>query len=312
MWVYRERDTNDFGEDAVTFALGAAGGFAIGMLLSGRGRTQGVRQIGGALRDRAGSLRERARDVASRLRPARLRRAVPEQDELTRLEDAVLDAFLADEVLSERGVDVGGISRGIIELSGTVWTEEEARHAVRLAQRVPGVDTVVNRLDVQDDGHRHDRWPLHDDDAARAEREWSGRNIGMGSRRVSRGRDPDRPDDSQHIKEVSLKDADEEEFEWAGYAANPVKGERPEDSRGQGPDYSEDELDNQEPTGPHTYGGEAREARIGGQEFNTQARVGEGPKPGVELRLEAADVPVKPHGSYEHGRGGEGMSGQGR
>jgi hypothetical protein len=313
MLDFRARDESDFGQDALTFVLGAAGGFAIGMLLSGRGRAQGVRQLGGTLRDRAGELRDRARNVASRLRPARLRRETPEQDELTRLEDAVLDAFLSDEVMSERGVDVGAISRGIVELSGAVWTEEEARHAVRLAQRVPGVDTVVNRLDVEDDGHRHARWPLRDDDAARGETEWNGRNIGMGRRRRGRETDPARPDDSQHIREVALEDADQDEFEWSGYAASNARmGERPEvqDGRDRLEGYSEGDLDNEDPVGPHTYGGEARDAR--GPDLNTQARVGQGPKPGEELRLEAADVPVKPHGSNEHGRGGEGMSGQGR
>ena len=32
------------------------------------------------------------------------------------------------------------------------------------------------------------------------------------------------------------------------------------------------------------------------QALNSDARVGEGLKPGTELMLEAADVPVKPHG----------------
>jgi hypothetical protein len=31
------------------------------------------------------------------------------------------------------------------------------------------------------------------------------------------------------------------------------------------------------------------------QALNSQARVGEGMKPGTELRLEQSDVPIKPH-----------------
>jgi hypothetical protein len=37
MWEFRERDdADDFAQDALIFALGAAGGFALGLLLSGR------------------------------------------------------------------------------------------------------------------------------------------------------------------------------------------------------------------------------------------------------------------------------------
>lgn len=307
MWDIRDRDETDLRQDTLTFVLGAAGGFAVGMLLSGRGRTQGA----GMLRERAGGLRERARSVAARLRPQRLRRALPERNALEALEDSVLDAFLRDDVLSERGIDVGAISQGIVELSGSVWTEEESRRAVSLAQRVPGVDTVVNRLDVEDDQRIHDRGPLHDDESARAEREWTGRNIGMGRSRKSRDQNPPRPDDSQHIREVSLEDADQDEFEWAGFAANARMGERPEvqDGKGRVHGYSEGDLDNQEPTGPHTYGGTAREPHIEGQQFNTASRVGDGLKPGEELRLEAADLPVKPHGKQGTATGEDGGRG---
>lgn len=305
MWDFRERGHPDRGQDALTFVLGAAGGFAVGMLLSGRARPERVRELGGTLRDRA-------RDVASRFRPARLRRAVGEQGELQALEDAVLDAFLADDVLGERGIDVGAISRGIIELSGAVWTEEEAQRAVAAARRVPGVDTVVNRLDVEDDGHRHGRWPLKDDEAAQREARWTGLRSGMGRRRQGRETDPETSDDSQHQHERALEKADRDEFEWAGYAARPKMGERPEVQEGPGRvDYSEGELDNQEPTGSHTRA-TPQEPDQDVRNLRTTARVGEGPKPGEELRLEAADVPVKPHGSYEHGRGGEGTSGEHR
>lgn len=314
MWELRERHESDLRTDALTFVLGAAGGLALGLLFSGRvgPAASRVRESAGArageLRARAGDIRSRAAGVAARFRPGRLRRAVREQDELTRLEDAVLDAFLADETLGERGIDVGAISRGIIELSGSVYTEDEADRAVRLAQRVPGVETVVNRLDVEDDGRRHGRHPLRDDDAARRETRWTGLVSGMGHRRVGRATDPDRPDDSQHIREVSLEHTDRSEFELETGHSRPRNAARPEVQRGKPEGYREDQLDNQDPVGPHTHGGTPRPPR--GPELNTGSRVGEGPKPGTELRLEAADVPVKPHGDKPRAGGAEGEGGE--
>ncbi|HEX2191190.1 MAG TPA: BON domain-containing protein, partial [Longimicrobiaceae bacterium] len=236
------------------------------------------------------------------------RRAEREQDELSRLEDAVLDAFLADETLGERGIDVGAISRGIIELSGSVYTGDEADRAVRVAQRVAGVETVVNRLDVEDDGRRHGRYPLRDDDAARRETRWTGLGGGMGRRRQGRETDPDRPDDSQHNREVALEHTDRSEFELETGHSRPRNAERPEVQRGKPEGYREDQLDNQDPVGPHTYGGVPRPPR--GPDRNPASRVGEGPKPGTELRLESADVPVKPHGEDPGAGGAEGEGGQ--
>jgi len=343
MWEIRERqDEGDLRQDALTFVLGAAGGFALGLLLSGRvkpaasrareragqkvgelrgraeeqlrgradelrGRAEGLRGRAGEFRTRAETMRARAAGVAAAFRPGRLRRATRDQDELTRLEDAVLDAFLADEVLGERGIDVGAISRGIIELSGSVYTGDEADRAVRLAQRVAGVDTVVNRLDVEDDGHRRGRFPLRDEDAARRETEWTGLNSGMGRRRQGRQTDPDRTDDSRHIQEVSLEHTDRSEFELETGHSRPRNAERPEVQDGRPSNFREDELDNQDPTGPHTH---ASPRAPTGSDLNSQSRVGEGPKPGTELRLEAADLPVKPHGDNPRAGGASGEGGE--
>ncbi|HEU0077232.1 MAG TPA: BON domain-containing protein [Longimicrobiaceae bacterium] len=328
MWEIRERhDEGDLRQDALTFVLGAAGGFALGLLLSGRvkpaasrareragqkvgelrGRADDLRIRAVDLRTRAETIRTRAAGVAAAFRPGRLRRATRDQDELTRLEDAVLDAFLADDVLGERGIDVGAISRGIIELSGSVFTEDEADRAVRLAQRVAGVDTVVNRLDVDDDGHRRGPIPLRDEDAARRETEWTGLNSGMGRRRQGRQTDPDRSDDSRHIQEVSLEHTDRSEFELETGHSRPLGAERSEVQDGKPSKFREDELDNQDPTGPHT---RAAPRAPTGPDVNSQSRVGEGPKPGTELRLEAADVPVTPHGDSPRAGGASGEGGE--
>jgi len=287
MWEFRERDDEFSGQDAAVFALGAVGGLALGLLLSGRLKAPGrVKALGG-------EIGRRARGAASRLRPGRMQRAPAEQSELTGLEDAVIEAFLGDPLLGDRAIDVGAVSRGIVELSGTVWTEDEAQLAVRLARRVAGVETVVNRMEVEDTRRRRPT-PRDYGDAGDVTpvSEWQGRTSGMGRRRQGNQTDPDRSDDSRHQRERALKQADRDQFADEDMAANPLTAERPEwrDPMSE-VDFREDELDNQDPHGKHA-------ASMPGQQqtVNVAARVGDRPKPGTELALEAADVPVKPHG----------------
>lgn len=282
----RDRDSRrDEGGSGLTFLLGAGAGMALGMLLSRTlSEPETVRQAGTRLR-------ERARDVALHLGPGRLRREVREQLELTRLEDAVLDAFLLDELLSERAIDVGAISQGIIELSGSVHAAEEAERAVALARRVEGVETVVNRMDVED-ALRRGRGAGNDTEGeTMTGGEWTGREIGMGRRRQGHETDPDRTDESRHRRDDALDAADRAQMAEEGYGRDPRVAERPDPvdpyTR---TNYAEDELDNQSPYGKH-----AIPVPEQPQALNSQSRVGEGLKPGTELALEAADVPVKPH-----------------
>jgi hypothetical protein len=171
--------------------------------------------------------------------------------ELYHLEDSVLDAFLADSVLSERGVDIGAISHGIIELSGSVWTEEEAERAVNLANRIPGVHTVVNRMEVESSGHRPSgRRPLDEDQLNGTFIHHEARVGGMGRRRQGVSTDPDRRDDSQHMGEQALAAADRRQWSDEGFAhLNPRVQERTEVQEANRTHYSEDELDNQDPHG---------------------------------------------------------------
>jgi hypothetical protein len=285
MRVFQEPES-DNGRNALTFTLGAVGGLAIGMLLSRRAAPEQFTRI-------STGLRERAKTVARRLRPARLRRMAVEQEELTGLEDLVLDAFLADSVLSERGIDVGAISHGIIELSGSVWTEEEADRAVHLANSIAGVNTVVNRLDVETEARYRARnlVQVDDDDDAFEGSEWTGRMIGMNRRRQGRQTDPDRNDDSQPQTDKALRDADQSQFEDEDIAYNqPRVGRRPESADPWQVNFDEDELDNQDPHGKHA----AYTLDEPPQELNSQARVGEGMKPGERLRLEQADTGETP------------------
>jgi hypothetical protein len=282
----------------LAYTLGALGGMALGAFL--------LRSLGGAVGG-AGPSRVREEDEGGApepSRPARLQRPPQVQDDILLLEDAVLDAFLDDEVLSERGIDVGAISEGIVELSGSVHTRGEAAHAVAVARSVEGVVTVVNRMEIEAERARlHPRFDDSDEGGGMSG-EWTGHQSGMGSRRQGEETDPARRDDSHHQREVAMEQADRAQFEDEGVHSQPRVGDPHGDEVPNPTNYREDELDNQSPYGKHAVPQGSQE---GGppQALNSQSRVGEGLKPGVELALEAADLPVKPHQhpSTDHERG---------
>lgn len=267
----------------LAYTLGTLGGLAIGALL--------FRSLGPAGRETVGRVMRSLGERREPARPGRLQRPPEVQEELLLLEDAVLDAFLDDEVLSECGIDVGAISEGIVELSGSVLTRGEAMRAVAVAQGVQGVGTVVNRMDIEEErGRLHPRFDDTDDEGFEMSGEWTGHQSGMGSRRQGEDTDPARRDDSHHQREVAMEQADRAQFEDEGVHSQPRVGD-PHDGEVHNPtNFREDELDNQSPYGKH-----AVPVPEQPQALNTQSRVGEGLKPGVELRLEAADLPLKPH-----------------
>jgi hypothetical protein len=187
-------------------------------------------------------------------------------------------------------VDIGAISPGIIELSGTVDSEDEAERAVRLASSVPGVRTVVNRLDP--DGHQRP-----DPDFAIGDEhegaEWTGRRVGMGTRRQGRQTEKRASDDSQSQEMKALRDADLDQYEDEDVAyEQPRVQRRPEAASAPRLNYDEEQLDNQEPHGKHA----AYTLDEPPQDLRTTTRVGDGLKSAEHLALEQADVPVKPHG----------------
>lgn len=291
MWSFRESRENELRRTILTLGAGAIGGLAVGLLV-GRSR-RAARQLAGDLRDRLG-------ETAGRYAPERL----AADTELAALEDGVLDAFLNHEILRERGIDVGGVSHGIIELSGTVYTEEEADLAVRVAGAVAGVQTVVNRLEVEEEARLREetRRRFEAGDPALNETRWEGRIVGMGRPRQGPQTEPNRPDDSQRQVERALEQADRADWQSEDLAAQkPRTDARPEAERPrQHPEFEEEELDHQDPHERHA----ARTLDEQPQELHTRSRVGEGLKPGTELRLEDADVPLKPH-SDVGGTGGE-------
>ncbi len=110
------------------------------------------------------------------------------------LEDRVLEAFRNDPILSERAIDIGSISDGVIELAGWVEADDESRHAVTIARGVPGVDTVVNRITIGDEERRFEETArrFRDGDPALTEARWEGSGVGTGRRRQGTSAEPDR------------------------------------------------------------------------------------------------------------------------
>ena len=231
----------------LAYTLGALGGLALAAWL-----TRGVERGMEALAGRGAATRSRgANDGApARFRPGRLRREPRDQDELLLMEDTVLDAFLGDALLRDRGIDVGAISPGIVELSGAVFTRGEAAHAVAVAQGVEGVRTVVNRMEV-DDGRGHSSSPDAEDDVRTSGSEWTGHSSGMGSRRQGRDSDPFHRDDSHRQREMALERADRAQFADEGYHSRPRVGERDEVQPANRTHFRDDELDNQTPHARH-------------------------------------------------------------
>lgn len=280
MWPLDEPRGSGWGETALPIFIGALGGLAIGVFVSGRSRAVSVR-----VREQA---RERARNVTRRFTPGRTRRSPAEAGEFSDLEDRVLDLFRADELLSERGIDVGAIGTGIIELSGSVRTPEEAHQAVEVARRAEGVNTVVNRMAIDSEARHADdvRRRFEQGDDVLRETQWQGRRSGMGASRQGEETEPARPDDAQPMRERALAEADRDQFQREGYSRNPRTGERPEVMRPEGQtDFPDDELDNQYPDGR---GPEADVAPA--EERYPEEHIGEGAKPGVERRLEEAGL----------------------
>lgn len=276
MRVFRSPDKHGWEKEIGSLALGTMSGLALGALIS-RALPPGRRF------DAA----RRVRTAADRIRPAPLRRLLSDQEDLNDLESAVLDGFLNDAILANRGVDVGAISRGIIELSGSVWTEEEASRAVTLARRIPGVETVVNRLEIEDLAPRR---IIREEEGGSTFSETfghqEGRVGGMGRRRQGNETDPGRPDDSQSMRERALAAADRDEMMDEDLMPRAYETRARREVQSLNPtSYSEDELDNQDPHGKHTRTTLDRPP----EELNSFARVGEGSKPRTELRLERTD-----------------------
>jgi hypothetical protein len=207
MTTFRYREEESSGGSALLIVAGALAGLAAGVLIAQR--FGGVSAIAGRVRSRlgagTGTETERWRDVEED--------EYEEQDyadegtyaaEGSELEERVLEAFINDPIMSERAVDIGALGEGIIELTGWVYTDDESDHAVTLTRGVPGVETVVNRLDVraEEDEIEENRRRFESGDPALTEARWEGNRVGTGRRRQGTSQEPDRHADPK----VNLED----------------------------------------------------------------------------------------------------------
>jgi hypothetical protein len=126
-------------------------------------------------------------------------------EDIPLLEERVLEAFNNDPILAERAIDIGamGLGSGIIELAGWVDSDDEAEHAMTIARGVPGVETVVNRLLVDDEeqqiGDTVRRF--NEGDPALKEAGWEGQQVGTGKRRQGTSDEADRHADPKPVLE---------------------------------------------------------------------------------------------------------------
>jgi len=197
---YRDDDTTSSG--LLFLAAGAVLGLAAGLVVADR--FGGFSSLTAKLRDRVGRLRPTDDDEYDS--------EIDEEDEA--LEERVLEAFRNDPTLSERAIDIGAIGDGIIELTGWVHEPDEATHAVTITRGVPGVETVVNRLDVRMAGAEE---PIEIDESPNAPLpggRWEGQQVGTGRRRQGNSSEADRhadpkPDleDRWLSKEKAIRDA---------------------------------------------------------------------------------------------------------
>jgi len=215
-YIYEEEDEASNSRTTLFIAIGAAAGFAAGVLMAERfggfkGLTDRIRDTFGGGADSEEDFDyegldedEFDPDMDEDFEPSKASVNGSEQ-----LEDRVLEAFRNDPTLSERAIDIGAVEDGIIELTGWVNSDDEAHQAVVVARGVPDVDTVVNRLAVRseedlfdDAAHRYE-----DGDPAFTERHWEGQQVGTGRRRQGTSEEIDRHADPRNkLEDRSLKE----------------------------------------------------------------------------------------------------------
>ena len=220
-YIYDEEDEESSSRSALYIAIGAAAGFAAGVLMAERfggfkGLTDRIKDTFGA-----GGAGEEEEDFDYEgLDEDEFDPDFDEDDEdlkpskaslngVEELEERVLEAFRNDPILSERAIDIGAVENGIIELTGWVNSDDESHQAVVIARGVPGVDTVVNRLAIRSDEDLFDdaAHKYEDGDPPFTERHWEGQQVGTGRRRQGNSTEIDRHADPRNVLEDrSLKE----------------------------------------------------------------------------------------------------------
>jgi hypothetical protein len=147
-----------------------------------------------------------------RRRDAHESRAAGHVAELDALEDAAVELLRGHSDTGSCAIDVAAIAPGIVELSGFVPTHEVGQRAARLLHALPGVRTVVSRLEVGSYEARlaDARGRRMSGEPETLERQWYGVRVGTGRRRQSPSTDPARTDDSRHrlTRELEVRDDD--------------------------------------------------------------------------------------------------------
>jgi len=208
MPTFRYRDEESTSSGVLYLAAGAIAGVAAGILVAQR--FGGLSGVTARFRERLAAARAEmepsARYSDDRLGYDEDLLDADEMDQLgaddlgvgaagvdEALEERVLTAFRNDPTMSERAVDIGAIGDGIIELTGWVHEADEATHAVTITRGVPGVETVVNRLDVRLAGSEEAMEEIDDDPGTpRPGGRWEGQQVGTGRRRQGNSSEPDR------------------------------------------------------------------------------------------------------------------------
>jgi hypothetical protein len=220
---YRDDDSQTSG--LLFLAAGAVLGLAAGLVVADR--FGGFSALTSKIRERVGRHREDEGDEDE----------VDYEEDDDALEERVLEAFRNDPVLAERAVDIGAIGDGIIELTGWVHEPDEATHAVTITRGVPGVETVVNRLDVRLAGSEEGMDIEEEDPSAPIPGgRWEGQQVGTGRRRQGNSSEPDRHADPKPeledrwlSKEQALREAAGEiegSAERRRSSKKPVRGDR--------------------------------------------------------------------------------------
>lgn len=199
-----------------TVVIGALAGFAVGMFVAQR--LGGFNGIASRFRKAASGASENANqfdfsgdgmheieDEAAELEASSLSSDEDEDfngmddtgdsdSDTPLIEERVLEAFNNDPILAERAIDIGAMGESVIELAGWVDNDEEAEHAMTVARGVPGVETVVNRLLVDEEEHlvSDNVRRFKEGDPALREARWEGQQVGTGKRRQGRSDEVDR------------------------------------------------------------------------------------------------------------------------
>ena len=118
------------------------------------------------------------------------------------LEKAVIQALLEDEVARNQGIDIAAVGSGVIEVSGSINSQSDARHVVSLIDGIPGVHAVLNRLEIPSVETRLQR---NSKKNAGESPRWYGGSVGIGKRRQGMETEPHQRDDSISIRSRALQ-----------------------------------------------------------------------------------------------------------